>query len=270
MKVALVASSPAELPRTFLQKQANADSLGDIQFSYVIVDEQTDKKENPLRRFVHVAKRQARCNGRFWPWQFLCIVFYKWRTRFKEDSSIRVPTNNGEDALANSNFISVPSINAETTRAYFTQNPVDLVCLMGTRILNRKTLQAIEKSGAKVINVHSSDPALVRGGPVVVWEILKGQNAITITIHEVLAELDAGAVYAQETVPIQWSHSLAATVAKTMQAAEPVVIALFENIIHAIQKNTLQPRSFALAPIFVTPSIGETIRAEKICRGKHA
>jgi hypothetical protein len=60
---------------------------------------------------------------------------------------------------------------------------------MEARILTKQTLEAIS---APIIN-NSSDPRWVRGGLVVVWEILAGRPALTLTVHEVAPAVDAGA-----------------------------------------------------------------------------
>src|SRR5437867_3803202 len=75
------------------------------------------------------------------------------------------------------------------------------------------------------------DPQLVRGGPVVVWELLQNANDIVLTLHRVTGQLDAGAVLEQRSIPIRFRNGLRGTTKATLAAAEPVAAAMFYDVL---------------------------------------
>jgi hypothetical protein len=76
----------------------------------------------------------------------------------------------------------------------------DLGIVYGTRIL-KPSLFEIPRLGS--INIHKRKvPDYRGGGPVGLWELLDGQSEIGVTVHEVTAALDAGAVVNTATIPI--------------------------------------------------------------------
>jgi peptidoglycan/xylan/chitin deacetylase (PgdA/CDA1 family)/folate-dependent phosphoribosylglycinamide formyltransferase PurN len=76
----------------------------------------------------------------------------------------------------------------------------DLGVVYGTRIL-KPALFALPRLGS--INIHKRKvPDYRGGGPVGLWEMLDGRTEIGVTVHEVTAELDAGAVVNAATIPI--------------------------------------------------------------------
>jgi peptidoglycan/xylan/chitin deacetylase (PgdA/CDA1 family) len=77
----------------------------------------------------------------------------------------------------------------------------DLGLVYGTRIL-KPSLFTIPKQGS--INIHKRKvPDYRGGGPVGLWELLDGAKEIGVTVHEVTAALDAGAVVNEATIPIE-------------------------------------------------------------------
>ena len=159
--------------------------------------------------------------------------------------------------------IRVPNLNRPEAVAAITAASCDLVCLMGARIINGKTIAALR---APIVNIHSSDPRWVRGGPVVIWEVLDGRDYIQLTIHEVVEALDAGAMLATRAHGIRFSGGIGRTTRHTMRAARPHVADLFAGVIEQWRRDELRRTSFQPGQLRVTPPVSQTLRAELRCR----
>jgi peptidoglycan/xylan/chitin deacetylase (PgdA/CDA1 family)/folate-dependent phosphoribosylglycinamide formyltransferase PurN len=78
--------------------------------------------------------------------------------------------------------------------------------IVGGRIL-RDTVTTIPALGT--LNLHKRRvPEHRGGGPVGYWEILGGERSIGVTVHYATAEVDAGPVVAEETIPIEECDTL--------------------------------------------------------------
>jgi methionyl-tRNA formyltransferase len=161
--------------------------------------------------------------------------------------------------------VRVPTANSEACIAALRESRCDVVCLMGTRILTRRTLEGI---ACPTINIHSSDPRFVRGGPVVVWEVLAQMESITLTIHNVAVEVDSGAILLQKQAPILFSGGLGATTHATMANAEPIVADLFERVLLDLSTGRAAESAFTPGPLRVTPPVPDLLRAESMCRAR--
>jgi methionyl-tRNA formyltransferase len=75
----------------------------------------------------------------------------------------------------------------------------DLGVVAGTYIL-KEPVFALPRLGS--INLHSGKVPEYRGAAPAFWELYNGEREVGITIHRVVAALDAGHVLAQETFPL--------------------------------------------------------------------
>lgn len=75
----------------------------------------------------------------------------------------------------------------------------DLGVIAGTYIL-KESVFGIPRFGS--INLHSGKVPEYRGAAPAFWELYNGEREVGITIHRVEAAVDAGAVLAQETFPL--------------------------------------------------------------------
>jgi hypothetical protein len=146
-----------------------------------MLDENASKSRNFFDHAMKVARRQAAKAGCSTVMGFLKIATYKALTSGSNCTHSPAP---GRDVP----IVAVDTLNSQAAYEAIAESRCDLVCLMGTRILTKKTLATI---GCLVINIRSGDPRFMRGAPTVVWEILAGLDAITLTIHRVIPELDA-------------------------------------------------------------------------------
>jgi peptidoglycan/xylan/chitin deacetylase (PgdA/CDA1 family) len=204
---------------------------------------------------IRVARRRARLTQSSLPRAFLRGAAYRLLVRGSSTSlSLPDPT---------CPILHVGSLNDGAAAAMVRDQDCDVVCLMGTRILTARTLSDL---GRPAINIHSSDPGLIRGGPPVVWEVLGGLNAATLTIHEVVPEVDAGRILIQQAHEISFSGGLGRTVARTMENGLDPVAGLFEAALRGLQAGTIVPQDFVPGPFRTIPSIREMIKADRICR----
>lgn len=88
----------------------------------------------------------------------------------------------------------VSSLNAEDCRALLRSLSLDLAILDGTNILKPETFN-IPRLGS--INLHCGQLPKYRGAPPAFWELMAGEREVGVTVHQVSAELDAGAIFAE-------------------------------------------------------------------------
>jgi methionyl-tRNA formyltransferase len=87
----------------------------------------------------------------------------------------------------------------ECTEAIRKRSP-DLGVIAGTYILSTDVF-GIPRLGS--INLHSGKAPEYRGAAPAFWELYNGESSVGITIHRVVADVDAGAVVRQESFPIE-------------------------------------------------------------------
>jgi peptidoglycan/xylan/chitin deacetylase (PgdA/CDA1 family) len=98
----------------------------------------------------------------------------------------------------------------------------DLGIVYGTRIL-KPALFALPRLGS--INIHKRKvPDYRGGGPVGLWEMLDGRTEIGVTVHEVTAALDAGAVVNAATIPIDPYDDLASLALKAHVVGNDLIV----------------------------------------------
>jgi methionyl-tRNA formyltransferase len=93
----------------------------------------------------------------------------------------------------------VTALNSEECRALLRALALDLGILDGTNILKPDTF-SIPTLGC--INLHCGRLPQYRGAPPAFWELMAGEREVGVTVHQVSAELDAGAIYAEGTCPL--------------------------------------------------------------------
>ncbi|MFM8409235.1 MAG: formyltransferase family protein [Alphaproteobacteria bacterium] len=138
----------------------------------------------------------------------------------------------------------------------------DLVVVFGGPPIPRASLEAI---GVPMLNVHASDPSFCRGMPPVFWEVHAGLDSLVLTLHEIVARLDAGAVIAQRPVPIAWRRSLASTLRATRARMDEQVPLLLADGLAAMVAGDARPRTVAPGPLRTLPTLGQILVARRAC-----
>jgi len=80
----------------------------------------------------------------------------------------------------------------------------DLGVIYGTNIIKESVFN-IPRLGS--INLHQGLAPFYRGGPPIFWELYNGETEVGLTVHQVAAKVDSGAIMLQETVPLNYDYS---------------------------------------------------------------
>lgn len=261
MKIALMGTGQAYICRAFVHLCASDLESQGIDIGVVVLDQQQEKHNHRFRHALRVAGRQARIRGVSTLSHFLNILVYKifysmGNSNFKSEFH-PIPEK--------INQVQVPTLNSPNAIQAVKDSGCSLICLMGTRILTKKTLDALDM---EIINIHSSDPRFVRGGPPVFWEILANHTEIILTIHRVKVEVDTGEILAQQSSPIYYCGGLGATCRETRNRARPAIVRLFAETIQKIATKSINPIPFEPGPLRVTPTMWKIFRADQMCRKK--
>lgn len=80
----------------------------------------------------------------------------------------------------------------------------DLGVGFGTNIL-KESVFGIPKLGT--INFHNGLVPYYRGGPPVFWELFNDESELGLTVHWMAAQVDAGDVILQQTIPLSYDYS---------------------------------------------------------------
>ena len=260
MNVCIFSSATQNVYRTFIQNHFHELKENGIHVILVVLDENREKKDALLRHSIRVAKRQAKYVQAHWLVQYLNILFFRLMTTVG-DAEQSSGYGSMPDELC---LVQLDNLNSERCVREVQATRCDVICLMGSRIITKRTLNTLGE--VHVVNCHSSDPSFVRGGPTVFWEILAGKNSMVLTVHKVVPEVDAGPIHQQKPVPIHYQRSLRKTIFRTLKEAEPLISELFRDVLIAACQDKLGHRAFTPGPIRVTPSIFQTCRAALFCR----
>ena len=254
-----MAAEPASICRAFIAEHLPSVKQEGADLALVLLDENAAKSQSLVKHGYRIAKRQARKAGCSTLTSLARILLFK--------LICRLSSSRERDHIPpldrNLHIVTVPTLNTAVATQAVRAASVDLVCLMGTRILTKETLAAMN---CPAINIHSSDPRFMRGAPSVVWEVLDGRKSITLTIHQVTPELDSGDILLQQELPIRFSGGLGATLQRTSLDTIPVITRLFADTIVGLQNRRLTPQPFTPGPLRVTPRFTQALVAEFRCR----
>jgi methionyl-tRNA formyltransferase len=98
----------------------------------------------------------------------------------------------------------------------------DVIVSVAAPEIFRKDILRIPRLGC--INIHSGRLPRYRGMMPTFWQMLHGEPAVTVTVHEMAEKLDAGSVLGTVTVPIESRDSLDRVITKTKQEGARVLI----------------------------------------------
>jgi folate-dependent phosphoribosylglycinamide formyltransferase PurN len=142
-------------------------------------------------RFRHVIRRQG--------WLGLLAVI---GGKIESVTKLRDPCDGVRSGLALApgiERIDVRDFHAPESLSVIEALRPDLAVIAGTYIL-KESVFALPRHGS--INLHSGKVPEFRGAAPAFWELYNGENAVGVTIHRVVASLDAGPVLAQEMFPL--------------------------------------------------------------------
>lgn len=254
-----MAAEPAPICRAFVAEHVASLKKEGADLALVLLDGNAAKSQSLIKHGYRIAKRQARKAGCGTLKSLARILLFK--------LVCKLSSTGGQDQTAplpsDLHVVTVPTLNSAAATQAVRAASVDLICLMGARILTKETLSALN---CPAINIHSSDPRFMRGAPSVVWEVLDGRKSITLTIHQVTPELDSGDILLQRELRIRFGGGLGATLERTFLDSIPVITRLFAETVVGLQNHRLTPQPFTPGPLRVTPKITQTLAAEFKCR----
>lgn len=258
MNLVIFSSIDSKIYKEFVGSHYNELKEYGLKSCTIILDTNDDKKSNFLAHSIKIAKRQSKYANCHWLMHYFNILFFKVITRN------RVQTHSADSLIPREiKVFEVGNLNSSKCIEIVKAHGCDAICLMGTRIISAKTLKSL--GAVQIFNVHSSDPTFVRGGPPVFWEVLAGEKFIVVTIHKVLAALDAGEIYMQRKIPIAYNTDLGITLSQTMANAVPIIAALFSEVLQLMLKGNLTAKEFEHGILRVTPSVFDVVKAKLIC-----
>jgi peptidoglycan/xylan/chitin deacetylase (PgdA/CDA1 family) len=155
------------------------------------------------------------------------------------------------------------NLHAPQTLAFARSLEPDLGIVYGTRIL-KPALFEIPRLGS--INIHKRQlPQYRGGGPIGLWEMLDGKAEIGVSVHRVVARLDAGAIIRSTTIPIEPYDTLRSLSLKAdVVAGDLLVDAVADFVSGTVDERPQQ----GPARNFRTPSPQDLRRYEKTLSGQ--
>jgi methionyl-tRNA formyltransferase len=104
----------------------------------------------------------------------------------------------------------------------------DVIVSVAAPEIFRKDILRIPRLGC--INIHSGRLPVYRGMMPTFWQMLAGEPAATITVHEMAEKLDAGRVLGTVTVPLKAQDSLDRVITVTKQEGARLLLAVLEKL----------------------------------------
>lgn len=268
--IALITSNPS-LVETLLENLEQEEAGVEVVVA-VFVHPGTGLRDR-VRDLWRLLVRRARINQTNPAAQFVHHMAYKW---FSRGDGSRQPTPaqraaNRESAYVRlatgRRLVQTKTVNHPDVIEAINRARVELTVVFGADVFRRSTLNQLE---APLVNVHCSDPRLVRGMPPVFWEVRDGRDEIVITVHDLEPRLDAGAIRAQVALPIAWRPSLRATLAATRDRIDPCVGELLCATIPQILDGRAPRTPFDPGPLRTNPTLREILRAQRMCHRRSA
>lgn len=118
----------------------------------------------------------------------------------------------------------------------------DLGVLAGTYVLPERVFD-LPRLGS--VNLHMGEAPLYRGSAPAFWELYHAEDAVGVTVHEVTADLDAGRIVLQESVPMDPAppgDPLAHVREYRTEVLEPAGVRLMSEAVSAVARGEADPR----------------------------
>jgi len=104
----------------------------------------------------------------------------------------------------------------------------DVIVSVAAPEIFRKEILQIPRLGC--INIHSGRLPVYRGMMPTFWQMLHGEPAATVTVHEMAEALDAGKILGTVAVPLQARDSLDRVISTTKEAGARLLIEVLSKI----------------------------------------
>lgn len=258
-RVALVTSNLL-LAGPLLERCSQPDNNRTPEIPLAVWLQPSMRASDRLRDLLRTVRRQAALNRTTPSAQLVHHFVHRWLAATTKHGT---PPASIELLQRGRAVMTAVSGNAPEAVSALRESRCDVGLVIGGDVLGRRTLQALEMP---MLNVHFSDPGFIRGLPPVFWEILDHRDSITLTLHCVTWQLDAGVVVLQREVPIVWRPTLAETLRQTRVLAAAEIAPLVIEGIPRWQERTAPAKPIPPGPLRTTPTLWDSLRAEWICR----
>lgn len=213
-----------------------------------------------LRTLRSRVRRQARINGTRVSSQFLAAVLYR---RFVEppldfDTAWTAGLHVG---------LEIDSVDDPELVDAVRSSRLDALVIMNCGVLRQRVIDAI---GVPVFNVHDGDPTVMRGRPPFFWDLREGRDHTTITVHRVVASVDAGEVVTQVELPLARRRSLRATMLDAELAARAARQQVLRRALAELASGTARPVAVEPGPLRTLPSLADLWAEARACRSHRA
>ena len=104
----------------------------------------------------------------------------------------------------------------------------DVIVSVAAPEIFRKEILGIPRLGC--INIHSGRLPVYRGMMPTFWQMMRGESAITVTVHEMAPKLDAGGILGTISVPVASKDTLDRLITVTKQEGARLVIDVLNRI----------------------------------------
>jgi methionyl-tRNA formyltransferase len=125
-------------------------------------------------------------------------------------------------------MIPAVSVNSPEYLEQVRQLAPDVIVSVAAPEIFRKEILRIPRLGC--INIHSGRLPVYRGMMPTFWQMLHGEPAITVTVHEMAEALDAGKILGTVMVPIEPRDSLDRVISTTKEAGARLLIDVLSKI----------------------------------------
>jgi methionyl-tRNA formyltransferase len=167
-------------------------------------------------------KTLRRMNGLYGPAGVARIAARFLRARLNKTSIARLA---GEQGIP---LYPTESVNAPEYLERVRALAPDVIVSVAAPEIFRKGILAIPR--LRCINIHSGRLPVYRGMMPTFWQMLRGESAVTVTVHEMAEKLDAGGVLATTSIPIAAQDSLDRIITVTKQEGARLLIQVLQRI----------------------------------------
>ena len=125
-------------------------------------------------------------------------------------------------------MVPATSVNAPDYVAEVRRLAPDVIVSVAAPEIFRADILRVPRLGC--INIHSGRLPVYRGMMPTFWQMLHGEPAVTVTVHEMAERLDAGAVLGTAAVPIAPKDSLDRVITVSKQVGARLLIQVLEQV----------------------------------------
>ncbi len=138
-------------------------------------------------------------------------------------------------------LLRTPSVNDQAYLDQVRKLEPDVVMSVAAPEIFREELLAVPRLGC--VNIHSGRLPAYRGMMPTFWQLLAGESCATVTVHEMVEQLDMGRILATLEFPLRKRDRLDRVINGTKRAGAGLMLEVLEQL----RTNRVQPRELDLS-----------------------